>query len=206
LWIDIIRSHCIVDTFSILWKIWSTDFFYIFFISFLFTIFTRTSRLLRSDDKSSLNRCFFVVVSSFTTLIHDDVLNMKRVFSYACSCLLRSWTNVFNFCTFFAMNTSWFSFFSIFLSETFWRRWISSRVTFFHEWSLLFSFSNVNVCVSRSMMLITFISSLRECLDLTSLSLCDRSTLLAIIFESALLLFMQFVIVYSFTWFLFSRL
>ncbi len=204
--IDMIRSHCVVDMFSILWKIWSTDFFCISFTSFLFAIFTRTSRFLRSNDKSSLSHYFLVVVSSLTTLIHDDVLNVKRVFSCTCSCLLRSWMNVFNFCTFFTMNASWLSFFSIFLSETFRRRWISSRITFFHEWSLFFSFFNINVCVSRLMMLITFISSLRECLDLTSLSLCDRSTLLAIVFESALLLFMQFVIIYSSTWFLLSRL
>ncbi len=204
--IDMIKFCCIVNMFSIFWKIWSTDFFCISFISFLFTIFTRILCFLQSDDKSSLSHCFLIVVSSLTILTHDDVLNVKRVFFYACSCLLRSWTNVFNFCTFFAMNTSWFSFFSIFLSEIFWRRWISSRVTFFHEWSLLFSFSNVDVCVSRSMMLITFVSSLRECLNFTSLSLCNRSTLLAIIFESALLLFMQFVIIYSFTWFLLSRL
>ncbi len=204
--IDMIRSCCVVDMFSILWKIWSTDFFCISFISFLFIIFTRTLHLLRSNDRSSLNRCFLVVVSSFATSTHDDVLNVKRVFSCACSCLLRSWMNVFNFCTFFAMNASWFSFFSIFLSETFRRRRISSRVTFFHEWSLLFSFSNVDVCVSRLMMLITFVSSLHERLGPASLSLCDRSTLLATAFESALLLFMRFAIVYSSTWFLLSRL
>ncbi len=204
--INMIRSRYIINMFSIFWKIWSTDFFCISFIFFLFTIFTRTSRLLQSNDKSPLSCCFLIVVSSLATLTYDDVLNVKRVFFYACSCLLRSWMNVFNFCTFFAMNASWFSFFSIFLSEMFWKCWISFKVTFFHEWSLLFSFFNVDVCVSRSMMLIMFILSLRKRLNLASLFLCDESTLLAIVFESALLLFMQFVIIYSSTWFLLSHL
>jgi len=198
-----IKFRCVVNTFAISWKIWSINLFCISFISFLFTIFTKILRFLWSDDRLSLNHCFFVVASSFATLIHDDVLNVKRVFSYVCSCLLRSWMNVFNFCTFFAMNASWLS---IFLSETFQRRWISFKITSFHEWSLLFSFSNVDVCVSKSIMLITFISSLRKCLDFASLSLCDESTLLAIIIESALLLLMQFVIVYLSTWSFLSRL
>ncbi len=193
---DIIRFRCIVNTFAISWKIWSIDLFCIFFISFLSFIFTRISRFLRSNDRSSLSRCFSVVASSLVTLTHDNVLNVKHVFSYICSCLLKSWMNVFNFCTFFAMNVSWLL---IFLSETFQRRWISSKITSFHEWSLLFSFSNVDVCVSRLMMLITFVSSLHECLNLTSLSLCNESTLLAIIIESTLLLLMQFIIVYSST-------
>ncbi len=201
-----IKSCYIINTFLILWKIWLTDFFCISFISFLFAIFTRTLHLLQSNNRLSLSHYSFIVVSSLITLTHDDVLNVKRVFFYTCSCLLRSWRNVFNFCTFFVMNASWLSFFSIFLSETFQRHWISFKVTFFHEWSLLFSFSNVDVCVSRSMMLIMFISSLRERLNLASLSLCDKSTLLAIVFESALLLFMQFIIIYSSTWFLLSRL
>ncbi len=190
---DTIRSRCVVDMLAISWKIWSIDLFCISFISFLFTIFTRISRFLRSDDRSSLSRCFSIVASSLATSTHDDVLNVKRVFSYVCSCLLKSWMNVFNFCTFFAMNMSWLS---IFLSEMFRRRRISFKITSFHEWSLLFSFSNVNVYVSRSMMLIIFISSLHERLDLASLSLCDESTLLAIVIESALLLLMRFVIVY----------
>ncbi len=193
---DTIKFCCVVVTFAISWKIWLIDLFCIFFISFLFIIFIRISRFLRSDDKSSLNHCFLIVASSFTILTHDDVLNVKRIFSYICSYLLRSWMNAFNFCTFFAMNTSWLS---IFLSETFQRRWISFKITSFHEWSSLFSFFNINVCVSKLMMLITFVSSLRECLDFASLSLCDESTLLAIIIESALLLLMQFVIIYSFT-------
>ncbi len=102
-----IRSRCVVDTLAISWKIWLINLFCIFFTSFLFTIFTRISRLLQSDDKLSLSCCFFIVASSLTTLTHDDVLNVKRVFSYVCSCLLTSWMNVFNFCTFFVMNTSW---------------------------------------------------------------------------------------------------
>jgi len=200
---DTIKFRCVVDAFAISWKIWLIDFFYISFISFLFTIFTKILHLLQSNDKSSLNCCFSVVASSLATLIHDDVLNVKRIFSYVCSCLLRSWMNVFNFCTFFVMNASWLL---IFLSETFQRRWISSKITSFHEWSLFFSFFNINVCVSKLMMLITFISSLHECLSLTSLSLCNKSTLLAIILESALLLLMQFIIVYLFTQSFLSRL
>jgi len=170
--------------------------FCISFIFFLFIIFTRISRFLQSDDRSSLNHCFFIVTSSLATLTHDDVLNVKHIFSYVCSCLLRSWMNVFNFCIFFTMNASWLL---IFLSKMFWRRWISFKITFFHEWSLFFSFFNIDIYVNKSMMLITFVSSLRECLNLTLLSLCNESTLLAIIIESALLLLMQFVIVYSFT-------
>ena len=117
--IDMIKSCCIINMFLILWKIWSTDFFCISFIFFLFAIFTKISCFLQSDDRSFLSHCFFIIVSSLTTLIHDDISNVKRVFFYACSCLLKSWMNVFNFYTFFAMNASWLSFFSIFLSETF---------------------------------------------------------------------------------------
>ncbi len=204
---DTIKSHCIINTFAISWKIWSINLFCIFFISFFFTIFIRILRFLQSNDRSSLSHCFLVVASSLATLTHDDVLNVKHVFFYVCNCLLRSWMNAFNFCTFFMMNASWLS---IFLSEAFQRRWISFKITSFHEWSLLFSFSNIDVCISRLMMLITFVLSLCKCLNFTSLSLCDKSTLLAIIIESALLLLaiiiesallllMQFVIVYSST-------
>ncbi len=200
---DTIRFHCIINMLAISWKIWLINLFCISFISFLFIIFTKILCFLQSNDRLSLNHCFLIVASSFIILIHDDVLNMKCIFSYVCSYLLRSWINVFNFCTFFAMNMSWFS---IFLFETFWKRWISFKITSFHEWSLLFSFSNVDVCVSKSMMLITFILSLHECLNLTSLSLCDKSMLLAIIIESALLLLMQFVIIYSSTQSFLSRL
>ncbi len=193
---DTIKSRCIVDMLAISWKIWLINLFCISFTSFLFTIFIKISCFLRSNDKSSLNHCFLIVASSLVTLIHDDVSNMKCIFSYICNYLLKSWMNVFNFYTFFMMNMSWLL---IFLSEMFQRRWISFKITSFHEWSLFFSFFNVDVCVSKSMMLITFVSLLRECLNFTSLSLCDKSTLLAIIIESALLLLMQFVIVYSFT-------
>ncbi len=193
---DTIKFHCIIDTFAISWKIWSINLFCISFISFLFLIFTRISRLLQSNDRSFLSRCFSIIASSLATSTHDDVLNVKHVFSCICNCLLRSWMNVFNFCTFFMMNASWLS---IFLSETFWKCWISFKITSFYEWSLLFSFSNINVCVNKSMMLITFVSLLREHLNLTSLSLCNESTLLAIIIESALLLLMQFIIIYSST-------
>ena len=200
---DTIRSRCVINMFAISWKIWSINLFCISFISFFFIIFTRILHLLQSDDRSSLSHCFSVVASSLATLIHDDVLNVKHVFSYVCNCLLRSWMNVFNFYTFFAMNASWLS---IFLSEMFRKCWINFKITSFHEWSLLFSFSNVDICVSRSMMLITFISSLRECLDFASLSLCNESTLLTIIIESALLLLMQFIIIYSSTQFFLSHL
>jgi len=151
---DTIKSCCIVDTFAISWKIWSINLFYISFIFFLFTIFTRILHFLQSNNRSSLNHCFFVITSSLATLIHDDVLNVKHIFSYVCSYLLRSWMNVFNFYTFFTMNASWLL---IFLSETFWKRWISFKITSFHEWSLFFSFFNIDVCVSKLMMLITFI-------------------------------------------------
>ncbi len=152
--------------------------------------------LKKKIDKLSLNHCFFVVASSLTTLTHNDVLNVKCIFSCICTYLLRSWMNVFNFYTFFMMNAFWLS---IFLFETFWRCWISFKITSFHEWSLFFSFFNVDVCVNKLMMLITFISSLHECLNLASLSLCNESMLFAIIIESALLLLMQFIIIYSFT-------
>ncbi len=101
-----IRFRCIVNMFVISWKIWLIDLFCIFFISFLFTIFTKISRFLQSDDKSSLNHYFLIVASFLATSTHDDVLNVKRVFSCICSCLLRSWMNVFNFYTFCMMNVS----------------------------------------------------------------------------------------------------
>ncbi len=108
LWSDIIKFYCIIDMLVISWKIWSIDFFCIFF---LFIIFIRILCFLQNNDESSLNHCFFIDVSSFTTSIHDNVLNMRCVFSYICNCLLRSCMNVFNFCTFFVMNASWFSIF-----------------------------------------------------------------------------------------------
>ncbi len=128
---NMIKSHCIIDALLILWKICLIDFFCIFFTSFFFIIFIRTSRSLRSNNSSSLSCCFLIVAaSSFATSVHDDVLNIKHVFSCICCCLLKSWMNIFNFYTFFAMNASWLS---IFFSETFQRRWISFRITSFHE-------------------------------------------------------------------------
>ena len=106
---DIIKFRCIINIFVISWKIWLIDLFYIFFIFFLFTIFIKMLRFLQSNDKLFLNHYFFIVTSSLTTLIYDDVLNVKCVFSCICSCLLRSWMNVFNFYTFFMINASWLS-------------------------------------------------------------------------------------------------
>ncbi len=90
--------------------------------------------------------------------------------------------NIFNFYTFFVMNASWFS---IFFSKIFWRRWISFRITSFHE---CFFFSNIDVCINRSMISLMFISSLCKHLNFTSLSFCNKSTLIIIISESVLLL------------------
>jgi len=115
--------------------------------------------------------------------------------SYVCSCLLSSCMNVFNFYTFFVMNTFWFSLF--FSSESFWRCHISFTATSFHEWSLFFSFSNVDVCIRRSILLATYFSLLCKLFNFTLLFLHDESILLAIIFESTLLQFMQFIVVYS---------
>ncbi len=198
---DMIKSLWAVDTFVISWRICSIDFFCIFFISFLSAIFIMTSHLLQSDDNSSLRRCSLVVTSSLVTFTHDLILDEKRMLSYVCvlscvcSCLLSSCMNVFSFCTFFAMNAFWFSLF--FSSESFWRCCISFTVTSFHEWSLFFSFSNVDVCIRRSIMLATYFSSLRKLFDLTLLFLRDESTSFAIVSESALLQFMQFIVVYS---------
>ncbi len=200
---DMIKSQCIINMFMISWKIWLINFFYISFISFLFIIFMKILSFLQSDNKSSLNHCFFTVASSFITLIHDDNLNVKYIFSCICNYLLRSCINVFNFYTFFAMNASWLL---IFFFEAFWRCWINIKITSFHEWSLLFSFSNINVCVNKFMMLIMFISSLHKHLNFLSLLFCDESTLLVIITESALLLLIWFIIIYSSTWFLLFHL
>ncbi len=84
-----------------------------------------------------------------------------------------------------------------FSSELFWRHCISFTATSFHKWSLFFFFSNVDVCIRRSIMLATYFSLLRELFDFTLLFCCNKSTLLAIIFKSALLQFMQFIVVYS---------
>ncbi len=191
---DTIKFLWAVDMFVISWRICSIDFFCIFSISFLSVIFIMTSHLLRSDDNSSLKHCFLVVAFSLVTFAHDVILDEKHmlscvyILSCVCSCLLSSCTNVFSFCTFFAMNTFWFSLF--FSSESFRRCHISFTATSFHKWSLLFSFFNIDVCIKRSIMLATYFSSLRELFDFTLLFLHDKSTLFAIISESALLQFM----------------
>ncbi len=196
-----IRFLWAVDLFVISWRICSIDFFCIFSIFFLFAIFIMTFHFLQSDDNSFLKRCFLIVTSSLVTFAHDMILDEKRMLfcicmlSCVCNCLLSSYMNVFSFCTFFAMNTFWFSLF--FSSESFWRCYISFTATSFHEWSLLFSFFNVDVCIRRSIMLVIYFSSLRELFNLTLLFLHDKSTSLAIISESALLQFMQFIIIYS---------
>ncbi len=207
---DMIRFLWAVDTFVISWRICSIDFFCIFFIFFLSAIFIMISHLLRSDDNSSLRRYFLIVTSSLVTFTHDVILNEKHMLSCicmlscVCSCLLSSCTNDFSFCTFFAMNAFWFLLF--FSSESFWRHCISFTATSFHEWSLFFSFSNVDVCIKRSMMLVIYFSSLRELFDLALLFLHDKSTSLAIVSESALLQFMQFIVVYSSSRFVLSWL
>ncbi len=192
---DTIRFLWSVNTLAILCRICSIDFFCISFISLLFIILIMTSHFLWSDDKLSLKRCFFIVVSSLVTFIHDVIFVERRVLFCVYNCLLSSWTDVFNFCTFFAMNAFWFTW--CFSSESSRRCWISFNAISFHEWSLLFSFSNVDIFISRSIMLATFSSSLRECFDFASLFSCDESTSLAIVFESALLRFMQFIIIQS---------
>ena len=109
--------------------------------------------------------------------------------------LTSSWTDVFSFCTFFVMNAFWIMWcFSSDLSQ---KRRISFTATSFHEWSLFFSFSNIDVCIRKSIMLATYFSSLHELFNFTLLFLRDESTSLAIVSESALLQFMQFIVVYS---------
>ncbi len=192
---DMIRSLWSVDTSAILCRICSIDFFCISFISLLFIILIMTSHFLQSDDKSLLKCCFFIAISSLVTFTHDVIFIERRMFFCVCNCLLSSWTDVFSFYTFFAMNAFWFVW--CFSSESSWRRWISFNAISFHKWSLLFSFSNVDIFISRSIILATFSSSSHEHFNLTSLFSCNESTLLAIIFESALLQFMQFIIVQS---------
>ncbi len=207
---NMIKFLWAVNTFVISWRICSINFFCIFFIFFLFAIFIMTSHFLQSDDNSSLRRCFFVVTSSLVTFAHDVILNEKHMLSCicmlscVCSCLLSSCMNVFSFCTFFAMNAFWFSLF--FSSESFRRCHISFTATSFHEWFLLFSFSNVDVYIRRLMMLATYFSLLRKFFDFTLLFLRDKSTSLAIVSESALLQFMQFIVVYSSSRFILSWL
>ncbi len=190
---DMIRSFWSVDTSAILCRICSIDFFYISFISLLFFILIMTSHLLQSNDESSLKRCFLIVISSLVTFTYDVIFIERRMLFCVCNCLLSSWTDVFSFCTFFAMNAFWFTW--CFSSELSWRCWISFNTISFHEWSLLFSFSNVDIFISKSIMLATFSSSLRKHFDLASLFSYNELTSFAIIFESVLLQFMQFIIV-----------
>ncbi len=192
---DIIRFLWSVNTSAIFCRICSINFFCISFISLLFIILIMTSHFLRSDDELSLERCFLVAISSLATFAHDVIFIERRVFFCVCNCLLSSWIDVFNFCTFFAMNVFWFAW--CFSSESSRRHWISFNAISFHEWSLLFFFSNVDIFISRSIILATFSSLSHECFNLASLFSCNESTSLVIIFESALLQFMQFIVVQS---------
>ncbi len=190
---DMIRSCWLVDMFAIFWRICLMIFFCIFSISSLSAIFIMTLHFLQSDDDFSLKHYSFIDNSSFVTFAHNMIFDEKRVFFCICNCLLSNWTDVFNFCTFFAINAFWIMW--CFSSDLSWRWCISFTATSFHEWSLFFSFSNVNVCIRKSIMLVTYFSLL-----------CKLFTLLAIIFESALLQFMQFIIIYSSSRFVLSWL
>ena len=192
---DTIRFLWSVNTSAIFCRICSINFFCISSIFLLFIILIMTSHLLQSDDRSSLNHCFLVVISSLVTFAHDVIFVERRMLFCVCNCLLSSWTDVFSFCTFFAMNAFWFAW--CFSSESSRRRWISFNAISFHEWFLLFSFSNVDIFISRSIMLATFSSLLRKHFNLASLFSCDESTSLAIVFESALLRFVWFIVVQS---------
>ncbi len=163
-----------------------------------------TSHFLRSDDDFSLRRCFFVDNSSLVMFAYDMIFNEERVFLCICNCLLSSWTDVFSFYTFFAMNAFWVAW--CFSSDSSWRWCISFTAISFHEWSLLFSFFNVDVCIRRSIILATYFLLLCKLFNLVLLFLRDKSTLLAIVSESALLQFMQFIIIYSSSRFILSWL
>ncbi len=106
---DTIRFLWSVNTFAILCTICSINFFYISSISSLFIILITTFCFLRSDDESSLKHCFLVVISSLVTFAHDMIFVERRMFFCVCNCLLSSWTDVFSFCTFFAINAFWFA-------------------------------------------------------------------------------------------------
>ena len=190
---NMIKSLWSVNASAILCRICSINFFCISSISFLFIILIMTSHFLQSDDELFLKRCFLVAISSLVTFVHDVIFVERRMLLCVCNCLLSSWTDVFSFYTFFAMNAFWFLW--CFSSESSWRRWISFNAIFFHEWSLFFSFFNVDIFISRSIMLTTFSSSLCKYFNLAFLFSCNESTLFAIIFESALLRFMQFIVV-----------
>ncbi len=185
---DMIRFLWSVNTSAIFCRICSINFFCISFISLLFIILIMTSHFLQSDNESFLKRCFLVAISSLVTFAYDVIFVEKRMFLCVCNCLLSSWIDVFSFCTFFAMNAFWFMW--CFSSELIRRCQISFNAISFHEWSLLFSFSNVDIFISRSIILATFSSSLHECFNSASLFSCNESTLLAIVFESTLLQFM----------------
>ncbi len=190
---DMIKFLWSVNTSAILCRICSINFFCIFSIFLLFIILIMTSHFLWSDDESSLRRYFLVAISSFIMFAHDVIFVERRMLLCVCNCLLSSWTDVFSFYTFFAMNVFWFAW--CFSSESSQRCWISFNVISFHEWSLLFFFSNVDIFISRSIMLVMFSSLLCKHFNFASLFSCDESTLLAIIFKSALLQFMQFIVI-----------
>ncbi len=190
-----IRFLWSVNMLAILCKICSINFFCISFISLLFIILIMTFHFLQSDNRLFLKHYFLIIISSLVTFIHDVIFIERRVLFCVCNCLLSSWTDVFNFCTFFVMNAFWFAW--CFSSESSWRRWISFNAISFHEWFLLFSFFNVDIFINKSIMLITFSSLLHKCFNFASLFSCDKSTSLAIIFESALLQFMQFIVIQS---------
>ncbi len=117
---DMIRFLWSVNTSAILCRICSINFFCISFISFLFIILIMTFHFLRSDDESSLKRCSFVAISSLVMFAHDVIFVKRCMLLCVCNCLLSSWTDVFNFYTFFAMNAFWFMW--CFSSESSWKR------------------------------------------------------------------------------------
>ncbi len=182
---DMIKFLWSVDTSAIFCKICSINFFCISFISLLFIILIMTSHFLQSDDKSLLEHYFLIAISFLVTFAHDVIFIERRIFFCVCNCLLSSWTDVFSFYTFFAMNAFWFTW--CFSSESSWKHWINFNAISFHEWSLFFSFSNVDIFISKSIILATFSSSSREHFNFASLFSCNELTSLAIIFESALL-------------------
>ena len=193
-----------VNTSAIFCSICSINFFYIFFISLLFIILIMISHFLQSNDESLLRRCSLIVISSLVMFAYDVIFIERRMLLCVCNCLLSSWTDVFSFYTFFVMNAFWFTWCFSFESSR--RCWISFNAISFHEWSLLFSFSNVDIFISKSIMLATFSSSICKHFNSASLFSCDELTSFAIIFESALLQFMQFIIIQSFFRFTLSYL
>ncbi len=129
---DMIKFCCAVNTFVILCKIWSTNFFCTFYIFFLSTIFIMISCFLQSNNKFFLSHCICIIAFSLVISVYDDVISdVKCIFSYIYNCLLSSWMNVFNFYTFFSINKFRFLLFLSF--KFFQRRWISFKITFFHK-------------------------------------------------------------------------